>query len=58
LLVLSVTEGEGGLDEGGVAERLGVVAQMVAGERIDLLGVEPDWAGECDECLQQVGRFA
>ena len=48
-----VPNGENGLDEGRVGERLWVVAEMGVRRRVHLLGVEPERACEVDERIEQ-----
>jgi hypothetical protein len=45
------------LDEGGVGEGLGVVAEVAVGSGVDLLGQEAERVGEFQEVVEQLGRF-
>jgi len=54
---LGVADGQGGLDECGVGEGLGVVAEVAVASGVDLLGQEAERVGEVEEVGEQLGRF-
>src|SRR5215207_7109531 len=55
---LEVSEGESGLDEGGVGQRLRVVAEVLACLRVHLFGVQTQWAGAVQQFGEQVDGLA
>src|SRR4029453_15755429 len=52
-----IADRQGGLDEGGVGEGLGVVAEVGVGGGVELLGQEAEGVGEVEEVVEQLGRF-
>jgi hypothetical protein len=50
--VRGVAQSEGGLNEGGVTQRLWIVAQGVAAGRVDLLGIKAMRAAKVDELVE------
>jgi hypothetical protein len=54
---LGVADGQGGLDECGVGESLGVVAEVAVASGVDLLGQEAERVGELQEVGEQLGRL-
>jgi hypothetical protein len=52
-----VADRQGGLDECGMGEGLGVVAEVAAVPGVDLLGQEAERVGEVEEVVEQLGCF-
>ena len=56
LLLVGPDHVHDGIDQRQVRKRLGEVAQVAAGDRVDLLGVEPERAGVAEQPLAQPPR--
>src|SRR5829696_7784521 len=52
---VGVADGQGGLDQGGVGEGLGVVAEVAVVGGVELLGEEAEGVGEFQEVGEQLG---